>query len=545
MITNKDIAIQYADDIISGRISACLYVIQACVIFKHNLSRPDLYFNDSAVNAVNEFINTLYLTEQVKPTHFILEPWQVFIVANIYGFYYVESNRRKHKYVYIEIPRKNGKSQLVNALAIFHLIFDNESQVVVSANSREQAKNVDYKKCCQFCEQLDPKKKHLKPQFTKIKYQQNELIVTASDSKKLDGLNCSVGIVDELHEAKNSGMYDVLKSSQGSRLDPLLMVITTAGFDTTSFCYQMREYTTKILAGAAVDDSQFSLIYTLDEGDDYTIESNWYKANPNLDVSVYKDFLQSEVVKAINNPVETAGVKVKNFNIWLSNKGGENQMYIDMEFIRSSMQKINIEDEIFTGCNTFVGIDLSQTSDLTATCYLIELDDKYYFFIKYFLPEDSRNSGKNKKQFLEWANQGYITLTSGNVLDYRYITDDLINVNVNNEINEIYYDPCNARQWALETQEQGLYTKPFSQHSKSMNEPLKELSRLIMQGNVIIQYNPVTEWCFNNCIVKESNNLIRIDKKNGTSSNKIDGAITMANAFACYVENNNYGFNIW
>lgn len=542
--SNLLIAKQYAKDILSGKINACKFIKQACVLFLNNLKRADLYIDEDEINQVVRFINQLELTEQLTPKNFLLEPFQVFIIANIYGFYYKSNKKRKHKYIYIEIPRKNGKSMLVNALALYHTIFDTDSQIVLSANSREQAKNVNFKQVKNYCDQLDKRKKYLKQLYSKVKCGTNELIVTASDSKRLDGLNCSVGIIDELHAAKNGDMYNVIKSSQGSRKNPLLLVITTAGDDTDSFCYKMREYNTEILSGVKTDDSQFSLIYTLDEGDDYTLEENWYKANPNLDVSVEKDFYVSEIVKAMNNPVETNGIKVKNFNVWLQNKGKE-ERYIDMEYIKSSIQKIDIREERFNELDCWVGVDLGSVSDLTATSTMIQLDDKLYFFFEYYLPEYPHDSGVNLKQFKEWAQQGYINITGDNATDYNKITQDLLNIQSEHFINQVSYDDWNAGKWVTDSNELGLFCVPYNQNLKKMNQPTKELARLIYNSNVVIQYNPVTEWCFNNVIIKEFNGNIKPYKNGGKNSNKIDGVIAMITCLGGYLSSGKYNFNVY
>ena len=293
----------------------------------------------------------------------------------------------------MELPRKNGKSQLIIALAIYHLIFETDSQIVVSANSREQAKLVDFKKSKEYCSQLDANKKTLKQYYNTIKFMNNELIVTASDAKRLDGLNASLVVIDELHEAKNADMYNVLKSSQGSRKNPLLIAITTAGFDSESFCYSLVEYSQKVLAGDIVDDSQFNLLYTLDEFDDYTDYKNIAKANPNLGVSVREAFIIDEIKKGIQNPIEAFNTKVKYFNIWLTAKNYDEQ-YIDLEYVNKCFNKsITITDEKFKNCDgVYIGVDLAAISDIAAVSYMFWIDGKYYFFNRYYLPENNQNS---------------------------------------------------------------------------------------------------------------------------------------------------------
>ena len=173
-MSNLDIAKKYCNDILTDVIPACIYIKQACTLFLSNLQRIDLIFDEDEVDRVVTFINQLELSEQQVQTFFELQPWQTFIICGIYGFYFKATNTRKVNTVFLELPRKNGKSQLITALTIYHLIFEKDSQVIVSANSREQAKNVDFKKVKAYCNQLDPDKILLKQYYTQIKFQNNE-----------------------------------------------------------------------------------------------------------------------------------------------------------------------------------------------------------------------------------------------------------------------------------------------------------------------------------------------------------------------------------
>lgn len=543
-VTNLEIAKDYCYKCINNIIPACLYIKQACLLFLNNLEREDLIFDEWEVDKIVRFINCLDLSEQSTPTKFILQPWQTFLVCGIYGFYYKESGLRKVNTVFLELPRKNGKSQLIIALAVYHLLFENEAQVIVSANSREQAKLVDFKKSKQYCTQLDKEKKHLKQRYNSINFGNNELIVTASDAKRLDGLNASLVVIDELHEAKNADMYNVLKSSQGSRKNPLLIAITTAGFDSESFCYSLVEYSQKVLAGDIIDDSQFNLLYTLDDGDDYTDYNNIAKANPNIDVSVSKQFIIDEIKKGLQNPIESFNTKVKYFNIWLTAKNYDEQ-YIDMNFIECTLNKsIKMNDEMFKNADgVYIGVDLAAISDIAAVSYMFWLDGKYYFFNRYYLPKNNQNSLLMNKKYIEWTKQGYIKMIEGNVIDYDDIITDIIEVAKEYTINLISYDNWNSNQFAISGTKEGFYMLPYSQSTQSINRPAKELSRLIMSNNVIIEYNPVTKWMFSNTLVKEYGENIRLDKRN--KNNKIDGVVAMVTCLGGYLASPSYNFNVY
>ena len=543
-MSNLDIAIGYCNDILNEIIPACKYIKQACSLFLSNLKRTDLYFNDYEVNRVTTFINQLNLSEQEEPLKFILQSWQTFLVCGIYGFYFKSSGLRKVNTVFLELPRKNGKSQLIIALAIFHLIFDKDSQVVVSANSREQAKLVDFKKSKEYCTQLDVNKRILKQYYNSIKFQNSELLVTASDSKRLDGLNASLVVIDELHEAKNADMYNVLKSSQGSRKNPLLIAITTAGFDSESFCYSLVDYSMKVLEGSIVDDSQFNLLYTLDEDDDFTDYKNIGKANPNLGISVNESFIIDEIKKGIQNPVEAFNTKVKYFNIWLTAKNYSEQ-YIDMSFVDKALDKsITLKDEKFKNCEgVYLGVDLAAISDIAAVTYMFNVDGLYYFFNRYYLPENNQNSILMNQRYTQWAKQGYLKLIDGNVIDYNDIISDIKEVAKLHNLNLISYDNWNANQFAISGGKEGFYMLPYSQSTQGINRPAKELSRLIMSGGVVIEENPVTRWMFSNALVKEYGENIRIDKR--TKNNKIDGVISMVTCLGGYLNSPSYSFTVY
>ena len=400
---NLSIAREYANDVIINKIKSCRYLKLAAKRFISDLKNLQYYYNDVEVDTIVLFINQFNLTEDSHDKKFILQPWQTFIICNLYGLYNKETNTKKYNQIYIELARKQGKSQLITILALYHLIFDNDSQVIISANSREQAKNVDFKKVKQFANQIDNEQRFLTQYFNKIICGTNELIVTASDAKRLDGLNASFVLIDEFHEAKSNELYNVLKSSQGSREDAMFFVITTAGFNTDSFCYSLRTYCTDLLNGTKSDEQQFAVIYTLDEGDDYTNKDNWVKANPNINVSLKEGWLSGEVNKSINNSVERNGVLVKNFNIWM--KSNSLDVWIEDKYFDQSMSDIKLSD--FKGCEVICGVDLSSVSDISAVSYLIQSDDKIYYFNNYYICEDSMSSNINREIYKNAASNGY------------------------------------------------------------------------------------------------------------------------------------------
>lgn len=524
---------EYIKLVREGKILTNNWVKKAVERFVNLSSRDDIYYDEKAVNQIINFIQNFYLNGVSPKRKFKLEKWQKFILAHIYGLKYKETNRRVTKYIYIEVPRKNGKSELVTAIAMYHFLFDNDALVTISANSREQAKLIDFKKVKQYAHQLDSKEKHLIPYFNQLKMNSmvNEILVTSSDAKRLDGLSVNVGIIDEYHSARDSSVYDVIKSSQGAIDEPLLIVITTAGYDTDSACYQLHTYITNVLDGIIKDDAQFGIIYTLDEGDSIDDETCWGKANPNLGVSLNYEFLRDEVNKAKNSSIEASGVKVKNFNVWLQ-KNAE-KTWLGTEFIDAALTTtINLDD--YKNAECYVGVDLGTNTDICCISVCIKGADEYLFKNYYYLPEDSLNTATHKKMYKEWAADGYITLTSGNVTDYDVILKDMVEISKKLRIKQVHYDKYNATQFAIDASKNRIRMVPFSQNAFNYNIPTKGFERLMLQKRVKIDSNPLTKWQLNNVMLKtDLNGNVKPIKRN--EENKIDGVVSMIMALAGYV----------
>lgn len=526
-----DRAIEYARRVISGDEVGCAYVRMACQRFLCDLKDERYYIDRDVIEDLSSFIRKLKFNT-TPPRQFELESWQAFLLTNIYGIKLKENGRRKYKYIYIEIPRKNGKSELISAMAMYHFLFERNSLITISANSREQAKNTNFKKVKSFSYQLDSKERYLVPYYNSLKFEGvgNEILVTSSDAKRLDGLSINVGIIDELHSAKDSSVYNVIKSSMGAVEEPLLIVITTAGFDTNSFCYSLRDYVIGVLKGEIADEYQFGIIYTLDEGDDYTNPDVWVKANPNLGVSLSKSFISSEVLKAKNSPMETSGVLVKNFNIWLkeSSKGWFSEGQV------AGVLKEGMDISIYRNAECYVGLDLGTNTDITCFSVCIKGNDGYYFINRYFLPSMSLNSNVNRKLYKEWSNMGYITLTEGNVTDYDVVLEELVGISRLLRVKAVLYDRYNATQFAINAQKRGIHMKPFAQNFFNFNIPTKEFERLVLTERAYIEYNMVTQFMLRNVVVKtDMNGNFRPAKVN--EELKIDGVVSMIMALAGWV----------
>lgn len=513
---------QYIQDVLNDKVIACKSIKLACNRFLTFLEKDTYYFDAKAVERVINFISIIkhYLGKYCgKP--FILQAWQTLIIASIYGFKYKKDDTRVCRNAFILMARKNGKSALCAALSLYHLIADNEAagEIFFAANSREQAK-ILLSITSNFAKSLDSKGKTISVYRDLIKFKNNFIKVVSSDTSKLDGYNLSFAIIDEEHEAKDSKMIDIISSSMGMREQPLLIEISTAGFNTFGICKEKYNTCKEILNGLKEDDSLQAFIFELDNDDNWDDETTWIKANPNLDVTVTSDFLQSEITKAKNTSSLEVSVRTKNLNQWLSTSN----IWIPDFYIINSTQKLNIED--FSNLSCYVGIDLSAVSDLTAVSYLFDTDGKYYFINRYYLPESALTDNSNAELYKRWNRQGYITITDGNVVDYDYIKNDILRTNNIVYINSIHYDSWNATQFAISATEAGLNMCPFSQSIGNFNRPTKEFERLLLNNQIVIDDNEITRYCFKNVVIKTDHN----DNSKPTKSirqNKIDGVIAM------------------
>ena len=533
---------QYARAVVSGEIVAGRLMRRSAERFLSDLDNPRYEFRVDVVERAERFIAKLrHFTGKSSGKAFELMPWQSFVVANIVGFYFAGTDNRRFSSSYIEVARKNGKSSLAAALCLYYLIADGEggAEVLLCANSKDQAK-IGFDMCRNYASTIDPKGKFLRAFRADIFLDatKSKLKVLAADDSKLDGFNCSFGLIDEYHAAKNSRVRDVIKSSMGMRQNPHLCTITTAGFDKTLPCYALRSVAVEILEGLKDDEEMFIAIYSLDDGDDWTDEAVWAKANPNLDVTVTSKYLRGQVQQARNNPSEEASTITKNLNRWIDTA----DVWIPEHYVLSSSKPVYLSE--FAGELCYVGVDLGSTSDLTAVAKLIVRDGIYYFKVDYYVPEMTLAERAEREMYRYWKRHDMLHVTSGNVTDYDYITADLQRLSDTLSVYVVGYDKWNAVQWAIDATEKGLPLKEYSQTIGNFNKPTKELERLLLSGRVVIDNNEVTRFCFRNVMLKyDHNGNCKPDK--GMAKKKIDGVIAMIMALGVYLEIPHYSNEIY
>lgn len=530
--------IRYARDVVTGKIVAGQWVILACQRFLDDLESGEYYFDEKKYNTLISFCSVLkHYASGAAGKPFILEPWEDFIVCNVFCLYGTKTRLRKYKSAHISVARKNGKTTLAAVLGLFALIADGEpaASVIMAANSREQAR-IDFDCASVFARQLDPKKKSLRVLRNEIVFAKTNSVlkVISADASTGDGLNPSCIVLDELHEASDSKLFDVLKSGQGFRQQPLMLSITTAGFRIGGFCHNYESYCKEVLNGSKTDDTIFALLYTPDDGDDWADESTYLKSNPNLGITVKTDWLKEQVNQAKNSPTMEVGVRTKNLNMWVSSSS----VWIPEHILKNCLTPVDLSNFIGkTNYLCYIGFDLASVSDLTCLSFMfVNPDTEEYIFKNFFyLPKSALTGRENAELYKMWHKKGYLILTDSPTTDYNYIKNQILYWYEKIEIQGIYYDSWNSTQLVNDLINEGMPMKSFSQSIGSFNRPTKEYERLVLSGKVKIDENSINRFCHDNVELK-------IDA-NGNAKpigdhhiKKIDGVIAQLTALGGYLD---------
>lgn len=528
----------YPWDVLEGKILACENIKLACKRFMDFLDMKDRYFDVGDVERTIRFFQRFrHFTGQYNNKPFILQEWQKFMICGIYGFKWKKDGTRVTRTFILSVSRKGGKSSIISIMAIKALLEENNAQVIVAANSASQA-SILFKMASSYLKSLGGKVDKLFRRFRdRIMFDKTDssMRVVSADASRLDGLNCNFAVVDEISQAPNSDVYDVLESSMGSRQQPLMCCCTTRSNNQSGFYKELEQSGIDVMRGLKQDDSVFCLVYTLDDGDDCEDEKVWKKCSPNLGISVSEDFYRQQITKMKNNPSQTTAIMTKVFNVWTSTSN----VWIPQSYTFKVMDKVKMDD--FKDKLLYLSFDLASTSDLTCLSAMYEDNGTYYFKNWYYLPQEALKTSTNKDNYKKWQIQGFLTVTQGNVTDYDYVMNDIQKLQDNSEgIVRISYDSWNATDFTIRLTEGGFNMKPYSQSIGSMNRPTKAIERLIMEGkNIVIDKNPITLFCFENSVPKpDYNDNIKIIKE--SYENKIDGVIAIIMNYGGFQEENHY-----
>ena len=536
--------VDYVKGVLDGSIVACEYIKLACQRTIDFDNRDDMYFDEEDVTRRINFIWKMrHSTGQHNRQHFKLLPWQLWLISQIFGWKWKDTGYRVTRKVFLMISRKNGKTAICSALSLAAMVGDAQSgqEIDIIANNSKQA-GICFDQIKNYAESVDPLRKIFQTYRSEIRvpYFKSKIQVLSSESMGLDGWNSSVVIFDEFHAQKNWDLYNVMKSSQAAREQPLMIVLTTAGFliGEAYPCYSTWETCIDILRKDKQDDAYFSAIYQLDEGDDWQDEECWIKCSPSLDQTVFRQFMREELTAAKNNVSLENGIRTKTLNEW---RQSEN-VWLPYDLLKSNMQPMTVEEmsNLPNVSYAYIGVDLSAVSDLTALSLMVESEGKFYFKSWAFVPEDCLLSGQNAMRYRDWQKMGYIDVTDGNVQDYDYILSKIREIDTIITIAGVYYDQWNAVQFAVNATNIGLPMYPYSQALGNFNRPTKMFELLLKKGDIVMDYNTMVLWCFANSTLKYDFNdnckPIKADTKNG----KIDTVIAMLQALGGYYLDNNF-----
>lgn len=531
----------------SGKEDVCEFVMLAVKRHVEDLERQkdknfDFIFSEDQANRALSFFRSIKHTSgKLAGTPFNLQDNQAFKTAMIFGWRQKNGGDRRFSQVYIEEARKGGKSQYAAAVELYCGICEGEegAEVYTAATTRDQADMVfkAAKKMATYLRGDSPAmKKAISVMAHSIVLNHTDSFIqkVSADAGTLDGLNPHCAVIDEYHAHKTDLVKGVMQTGMGSRSNPMLMIITTAGFDKEAPCYKVeRANAVAVLRGERRQDNLFAIIFTLSEDEqgriislDPDIPSDAKeilrlakKANPNLGSTPTVKYILDQVRDARNKGATTrVQVLTKNFNCWVDAP----TIWIPEEDVKACMAPITLED--LAGRECHAGIDLASVSDIAALdLFFPEVGDLPAAGISFFfLPEETIEKRKNDTSYLDWVEKGYIIKTPGNIIDYDYIKNKLIELSFLVKIRTVSYDQWNSYQMVIDLTEHGFEMQRCGQNFANLSEPCKKIEKMIVSRDFVMQESPVLEWMFRNVVMdRDANDNIKPNKKK--SASKIDG----------------------
>ena len=554
-MTLTDELIQYSKDCIADTRHVCQKHRWACERFLKDLKKsgtkefPYIFDEEKALRffewaALHKHTKGVLAGEPIEFT-----PMQRFIFGNVYGWVHQDTGLRRFRKAYWQVARKNAKSQSLAIVGDYELMALGEpmSEVYIGATKSMQAKII-YNEVVAMLKRCPLLKGKWHESYGVIRHPKSDSILRAlskDDGKTGDGLNPQCGLIDEYHAHPTDEILEVINTGMVARRQPLLFIITTAGTNFGGPCYRVEYPLVEKILDPSLDfdvADYFCMVNELDrdqEGnliDDVKDEECWVKANPIA--ATYPEGLaniRSKLASALESPEKMESFLTKNMNLWVNQSA---MSYMDMAKWKERGAITEIPVDTY-GRSAYVGIDLSKRIDLTAAGIILPIDVdgifKYVVRAHGFIPEDTVavHEKTDKVPYRAWAKAGYLTITPGDVVDYRFIeswihetTDDL-GVNV----KELCYDPYNATHFAQDFDAQGITTVEVRQGMRTLSEPTKAFREEAYRGNILHEPNPLLDWAISNAVTKRDHNEnIILDKEKST--NRIDPIAAVINAFS-------------
>jgi phage terminase large subunit-like protein len=489
--------------------------------------KPKYWFDEDEANRAVEFCSE-YLTHvkgEWAGRPLLLEDWQKEFVRNLFGWKRADGTR-KYRKAFLFIARKNGKTLLGAAIAIYLLLADREpgAEIYSVAADRDQAAIMfDAAKGMVESNQSLSSRCEVYRRSIVVPATGSAYHVLSADAPTKHGKNAHGVLFDELHAQPNRELYDVMKTSQGSRRQPMFLMFTTAGYDKKSVCYEEYEYACKVRDGIIEDDTYLPVIFEADKDADWTDESVWRAASPNLGISPKLEYLQDECNRAKESVAYQNTFRMLYLNQWME----QSMRWIDITQWDACDGHFNPDELLGRPC--IAGLDLASTTDIAALALLFPPDDMdgvYRVLWRFWIPEENmiKRSKKDRVPYVDWHKQGLIFATEGNVIDQNFIKQQLIEDCEKYQVAEIAYDRWNSTKLITELIDEGLTMVPFGQGFASMAAPTKEWEKLILGRRIAHNGNPVARWMMSNVAVRlDPAANMKPDK--AKSSEKIDGIV--------------------
>ena len=500
-----------------------------------------MMFDEKKAERAVRFIENLKHTKGTwhgQPFHLL--PWQEQIIRDVFGTV-KEDGYRQYNSAYVEIPKKNGKSELAAAVALYMLAGDGEwgAEVYSCASDRQQA-SIVFDVAVDMVDQCPALKKRIKPVMSvkRLVYQPTNSFyqVLSAEAYTKHGLNVHAVIFDELHAQPNRDLFDVMtKGSGDARKQPLFFLITTAGTDRNSVCFEQHQKALDIIEGRKIDLTYYPVIFGAKDDDDWTDENTWYKANPSLGFTIDIEKVRNAFISARENPAEENIFRQLRLDQWVK----QSTRWMPMEKWDACNDKVDPERLIGRDC--YAGLDLSSTTDITAFVLVFppRTEDEKYIILPYcWIPEENMHLRVRRDHvpYDVWEKEGCLQTTSGNVIHYGFIEKFIEELGEKYHILEIAFDRWGATQMVQDLEDMGFTVVPFGQGYKDMSPPTKELMKLVLEKRIAHGGHKVLRWMMDNVFVRQDPaGNIKMDKEKSTE--KIDAAVATVMALDRAIRN--------
>lgn len=534
---------QYALDVVSGKVVACIYVIGACKRYLKDIANTEATFWMD-YDAAEKYLRLVQKFEHVIgnwPTkNIVYEPWQCFVWMNIMGFKDNITTYRRFRVAHLEVARGNAKSAMSSQCALYMLALDkpNGNQISTAATKKDQARIVlDSSRAMARKNESYLRHTGVRVLAHTIVHEKSNSVLRAlsSDHGSLDGLNDILAICDELH-AMSRPVFEVITSGMSKRSDSLTLCITTAGEDVHSVGYSQSSYAKEVSIGNVVDDQLFAIVYTLDAGDEkkgippdqWDDEKVWIKANPGLGVSVDIKTIRAKVEKAKHVPADIPNIKIKHMDMWIS----EAKAYFDLDaWDKCADPTMTLEE--FRNEEARLGLDLASHIDITSIGIVFRKNGIYHILDKSYLPEDTLKKSRNTL-YANCVGSGHLIATKGAAINYGFIQEEMLEITGKIRVKECLYDAWNATETAQNLSSKIEMVK-IGMNVANLSEPMKKLDAAIREGKVRHNGSPLLRWCLGNVVAKEDHNDNVFPRKSHPDL-KIDPAIAILMAMAGWVQ---------